>query len=155
MTDHQARQKQPSGDKKRKSAIYSDKGEYRAKSSSSTEKNSPRSQNSSLDENQRRMAKLTLGTKKERSRATSSLGRGTQGRRLRGGMENDDKNTFNHSKDTSPFQSYNKKEDTTEQQGGGISDQMAQEMEQALKNFQDYKDSNPDWKQYHEEYKSK
>jgi hypothetical protein len=66
--DRQARQKQQFGDEKRKSAINSDKGEYRAKSSSTTEKISTRSQNHSMYEIQRRIDQLTLGTKKERKK---------------------------------------------------------------------------------------
>ncbi len=117
--DRQARQKQQSGDKKRKSAINPDKGGYRAKSSSTTEKISTRSQNRSMYEIQRRTDQLTLGTKKERSRATSSLRWGTQGRRLRGGME---------------------KEDTSEQQGeAGKNDDTnkQQEDEQQYQKFQE------------------
>jgi hypothetical protein len=139
--DRQARQKQPSGDEKRKSATNSNKGEYRAKSSSSTEKHSPRSQNSLMYENQRRIDKLTLGTNKERSRATSSLGWRTQGRRLRGGMEKGEPSNpqgesnkgFNHS-ETGPFQPY-KKEETSKQQED---DQEFQKFEEILGRIREY-----------------
>jgi hypothetical protein len=136
--DRQARQKQQFGDEKRKSAINSDKGEYRAKSSSTTEKISTRSQNYSMHEIQRRIDQLTLGTKKGRSRATSSLGWGTQGRRLRGGMEKGESSNqqgesnkgFNHS-ETGPFQPY-KREETSKQQED---DQDVQKFYELLSNI--------------------
>ena len=148
--DRQARQKQQSGDEKRKSAINSDKGEYRAKSSSTTEKNSTRSQNYSMYKIQCRIDQLTLGTKKERSRATSSLRWETQRRRLRGGMEKGEPSGgFNHS-DTGPFKPYEPpKDDTSKQQE---EDQQYQRFEEILYRIREQREQSqqrqqlPPWK---------